>query len=338
MSAPAPSFASLAEEVARLRAENVRLLSDNTALRPLAEMELARRRLCDLFISALICTAQNGYAREVDPFVGLCRETWGEEALFDALKDLPHGKVRLRSAEEAVAAGLPEFDPYGKGLTRLMYAAQKGDEARVEWLLKRGAQLELADSGGSTALLKATNCNHVGVVRLLLSKGASTEVSEVEKGFMSPLHAACHYGYAEVVRALLENGASIDASASIKGLSVKPLLLACIAATSKAGYNIDTIRVLLEMGADTEAASILSPTKSYPFRPLDVACSKGHVEVVTVLLRSSALVTLKNIKVFASSASASDSGAYSVLLELLSRIPAGSGAARAAVFAALAGR
>jgi ankyrin repeat protein len=216
-----------------------------------------------------------------------------------------------------------------------MYAAQKGDEARVEWLLKRGAQLELADSDGYTALLNATNGNHVGVVRLLLSKGAST-VSEVEKGIKNPLHAACYSGYAEVARALLENGASSEASASINGLSVKPLLLACIAATSKAGYNVDTIRVLLEMGADTEAVYILSTGS--PFRPMDVACQHGHVEVVAALLRSGALVTLGNIQSFASSASASDSGAYSVLLELLSRIPAGSGAARAAVFAALAGR
>jgi hypothetical protein len=64
-------------------------------------MERARQRQGDGFISALIITAQNGYAREVDPFVGLCRETWGEEALFDALKDLPHGRLRLRSAKEA---------------------------------------------------------------------------------------------------------------------------------------------------------------------------------------------------------------------------------------------
>jgi hypothetical protein len=128
---------------------------------------VARHNLRHNFISCLIILAQNGYGHEVDPFVGLCRETWGEEALFDALKDLPHGEERLRSAEEAAAQGLPEFDPYGKGLTRLMYAAQKGDVARVEWLLRRGAKLEMKDAEGSTALHWAALTGHLNIVKLL---------------------------------------------------------------------------------------------------------------------------------------------------------------------------
>jgi len=62
------------------------------------------------FISALIVTAQNGFGHDVDPFLGLCRETWGEEVLFDAVKDLPHG---------------------AQGRTRMMAAAAAGDVARV---------------------------------------------------------------------------------------------------------------------------------------------------------------------------------------------------------------
>ena len=41
------------------------------------------------FISCLILTAQNGFGRDVEPFLALSRETWGEEILFDAVKDLP---------------------------------------------------------------------------------------------------------------------------------------------------------------------------------------------------------------------------------------------------------
>ena len=123
------------QTLADLRLDLSALLSD-----ALASLRLLRSRahLVALFnrrynfISALICAAQNGYAREVDPFVGLCRETWGEEVLWDALKDLPHGKQRR---------------------TRLMHAAQKGDAARVKWLLKRGARPNLMDSHGQTALL-----------------------------------------------------------------------------------------------------------------------------------------------------------------------------------------
>ena len=57
------------------------------------------------FISCLILTAQNGFGRDVDPFVALCRETWGEEILFDALKDLPHGKLKLEEGGRHPADG-----------------------------------------------------------------------------------------------------------------------------------------------------------------------------------------------------------------------------------------
>jgi hypothetical protein len=48
----------------------------------------------DLFITAFIVTAQNGFGHDVDPFLALCHETWDEEVLWDAVKDLPHGCVR----------------------------------------------------------------------------------------------------------------------------------------------------------------------------------------------------------------------------------------------------
>ena len=36
------------------------------------------------FLSCLILTAQNGFGRDVEPFLALCRETWGEEQLWAA--------------------------------------------------------------------------------------------------------------------------------------------------------------------------------------------------------------------------------------------------------------
>ena len=69
------------------------------------------------FISCLILTAQNGFGRDVEPFLALCRETWGEEVLWDAVKDLPHGDAprheqllaqlaRLLARGEELLAGL----------------------------------------------------------------------------------------------------------------------------------------------------------------------------------------------------------------------------------------
>ena len=270
MSALAKAKAELARqsaELARLRAENAelaRLRAENAELRPLAAEEVARLKVRQGFISALIITAQNGHAREVDPFVGLCRETWGEEALFDALKDLPHGKLRLRSAEEAAAQGLPEFDPYGMGRTRLMNAACDGDEARVEWLLKRGARLELADSDGYTALAWASTIGYTEVVELLLGKGALASGAS-----HPPLYGASRNAHLDIVRMLLEHGA--DPNRATTG-GATPL-----SAAAEHG-RVEVVRLLLQKGAIADAACLDGTT------PLYMAAQEGHKEVVELLL------------------------------------------------------
>jgi hypothetical protein len=91
--------------------------------------------------------AQNGFGRDVEPFLALSRETWGEEILFDAVKDLPHGALQKRGSSGAPMYErnergqflrnvhghiIPVMDPYGLQRTRLMYAAQAGAVARVK--------------------------------------------------------------------------------------------------------------------------------------------------------------------------------------------------------------
>ena len=176
----------LCEEMRPLRAEIAELrplrelLPERKAARKAREREQHRHN----FISALICTAENGYGRDVEPFLALCRETWGEERLWDAVKDLPHGAVPKVDADGDPVWELDEkgvevrkdgkrvqaIDPYGKKRTRLMYAAQAGDVARLRWLIARGARLELKDWEGRTALYWASWEGRVEVVRELLAR------------------------------------------------------------------------------------------------------------------------------------------------------------------------
>ena len=51
------------------------------------------------FLTCLFLTAQNGFGRDVEPFLALPRETWGEEQLWAAIKDLPHGALELKGAD-----------------------------------------------------------------------------------------------------------------------------------------------------------------------------------------------------------------------------------------------
>jgi ankyrin repeat protein len=181
------------------------------------------------FLSSLIITAQNGFCRDVEPFLALCHETWDEEILWDAVKDLPHGPTRSGKA----------VDPFGKRRTRLMFTAAAGDAERLRWLIARGARLEQRDwlgrtalyfsaaegqldaarellargaavdaamSDGSTPLCVAAQNNHLGVVRELLARGAAVDGGT---GRATPLGAASERGHLAVVRELRAHGASL---------------------------------------------------------------------------------------------------------------------------------
>ena len=209
----------LREEMRPLRAEVAELrelLPERKAARKAREREQHRHN----FISALICTAENGYGRDVEPFLALCRETWGEERLWDAVKDLPHGAVKLKKPDGTPLWELNEkgvevrkdgkrvqaIDPYGKKRTRLMYAAQAGNVARLRWLIARGARLELKDWDGNTALMWASLEGRLGAVRELLLRGAAVDTADDDGA--TPLYIASQEGHLEVVRELLSRDAA----------------------------------------------------------------------------------------------------------------------------------
>ena len=69
-----------------------------------------------------------------------------------------------------------------------MLAAANGQESVADLLLKRGAQVDLQDSNGTTALLEAAQRGHVHVMDMLLERGA--EVSLANNDGVTALTAA----------------------------------------------------------------------------------------------------------------------------------------------------
>jgi uncharacterized protein len=92
----------------------------------------------------------------------------------------------------------------------LLIAALAGQADMVELLLERGADINIRNKRGLTALHAAAYGGNLQVVELLVAKGASVnDSSNLFK--MSPLHAAAEEGHADVVKALLDAKAAIEA-------------------------------------------------------------------------------------------------------------------------------
>ncbi|KAK0721680.1 hypothetical protein B0T26DRAFT_739157 [Lasiosphaeria miniovina] len=77
-------------------------------------------------------------------------------------------------------------------------------EAVVKLLLEKGADTEVKDKGGWTPLSWAAEQGHEAVVKLLLEKGADTEVKD--KFGRTPLSWVAEGGHEAVVKLLLEKG------------------------------------------------------------------------------------------------------------------------------------
>lgn len=94
-----------------------------------------------------------------------------------------------------------------------MYSAEQGYTNIVKLLLESGADTELQDSIGSTALMIASGKNNVEIVKLLLKHDVN--VNKKDNYFNTALHYACRSGNQHIIHLLLENNAEVNISGSM---------------------------------------------------------------------------------------------------------------------------
>ena len=90
-------------------------------------------------------------------------------------------------------------------------AAMRGDITTVRALIAKGADVSAAQGDGMTALHWAAERGDLALAQLLLkSKAKSNAVTRI--GSYTPLHIASRKGNADIVKALLASGAAVDAT------------------------------------------------------------------------------------------------------------------------------
>jgi uncharacterized protein len=200
--------------------------------------------------------------------------------------------------------GLPDRgrrDPVKGGMTPLLYAAREGADAAMAVLIRRGADLELAEANGMTPLLMALLNNQLGVARQLIDAGAKVNVDDFYG--RTPLWAAVEHRNLDMnnriedspttnnidraaslplIKLLLEKGANVNARTREVPPSRKWLYalndVSWVDFTGqtpflRAAFSGDTtvMRLLLEHGADPNLATYGGTT------PLMAASGVGWV-------------------------------------------------------------
>jgi ankyrin repeat protein len=143
-------------------------------------------------------------------------------------------------------------------------------------LIENGANVNLKNESGSTALMIAVSNGMLDFVKLLIKHGADVNALDVESN--SSLHIACNtmIDNFEIVKMLIESGAKVN-SRDKEGRT--PLMIASLGDFCEGGEcypsNKRIIRLLLKYGADLNIKDNNNETA------LDYA--KGQINIINLL-------------------------------------------------------
>jgi cellobiose-specific phosphotransferase system component IIA len=163
-----------------------------------------------------------------------------QQAVFDG---------RVEDLQQLFQAGVDANARDAGGQTMLMRAANRGDLSSVKLLLVHGAKvnattaIDKEGNGALTALHAALRQDSVNVVSALIKAGANPQAAA--NRVWTPMHYGAYLGATQSIRYLHKRKVSIDVP--FKGSrGSTPLMIAA------QFEQIPTIRVLLELGADSE--------------------------------------------------------------------------------------
>jgi ankyrin repeat protein len=154
----------------------------------------------------------------------------------------------------------------------LIDAAAAGNARQVASLLAAGADVKARDAGGRTALLAATQGNHVEAARLLIQAGSDVNMKDAIQD--SPYLLAGARGHLEILRMTLAAGADLKSTNRFGGTALIP---ACHYG------HVETVRELLNTAVDVDHVNNLGWTALLEAVILGNG-GAAHTEIVRLLL------------------------------------------------------
>jgi ankyrin repeat protein len=153
----------------------------------------------------------------------------------------------------------------------LISACSKGNLASVKKAVSEGADVNMVDAGGRSALLEASWNGSNDIVKYLLEQGADPNTSD-KSGF-TPIMRAAEGGFHLVVSTLIQKGADVNCRGNVRGTT--PLMLAA------ENGHLKVITVLLDNGAKINAVDQYEETalgrayRTYQTKAAELLESKG---------------------------------------------------------------
>jgi ankyrin repeat protein len=162
----------------------------------------------------------------------------------------------------------------------LIAAAEQGDTAAVERLLRDGASVGARDSRGRTALLAATHGNRVEAARILIAAGADVNAKDAIGD--SPFLYAGAEGRNDILRMTLTAGANLKSTNRYGGTALIP--------AAHHGH-VETVKILLATPIDEDHVNKLGWTALLEAVILGDG-GPAHTEIVGLLIAARANVNL----------------------------------------------
>lgn len=220
------------------------------------------------------------------------RSSNGSNALISAIKggsiDIVNILIPKSKDKDADIAGTVNWvNTNGQVLLiNLLRRGYKTDELRKEmmqFMLTNGANTNLQDKTGSTALMAAVTTGDLAIVNMFLEHDPDLEVKNT--GGYNALMIALVNRKADmaIVNALIEKGAKLDAIDFTSQSGIGDTLLTNAAESERP----DKIEFMLNNGAKVNA------TNKRGYTPLMIAAKQGNAKVVKLLLSHKADVHIK---------------------------------------------